>query len=117
MSNVSKFTSKDDIHEEACLWVSRIDRGLTSEETDTLRDWLNASQSHRRILFDVARVWDDLSVLNELKGMFPLRPQIKGETGIYFLGGSCRTFVSNHRMTSVCLVFNDHLPVAIVHIA
>ena len=81
MSNVSKFTSKDDIHEEACLWVSRIDRGLTSEETDTLRDWLNASQSHRRILFDVARVWDDLSVLNELKGMFPLRPQIKGETG------------------------------------
>lgn len=78
MSNVSKFTSKEDIHEEACLWVSRMDRGLTDEETKTLQGWMAASQSHRRILFDVAQLWDDLSVLNELKGLFPLK-HAKGE--------------------------------------
>lgn len=80
MSNVSKFTSKDEIHEEACLWISRIDRGLSSDETESLSNWLNANPSHRRILFEVAQLWDDLSVLNELKGLFPDRNQDKGET-------------------------------------
>ncbi|MBU3022354.1 FecR domain-containing protein [Aestuariibacter sp. A3R04] len=80
MSNVSKFSSKDEIHEEACLWISRIDRGLSAEEAESLQQWMAASQSHRRILFELAQLWDDLSVLNELKGLFPLKTSHKGDT-------------------------------------
>lgn len=80
MSNVSKFSSKDEIYEEASLWVSRIDRGLSSEETLHLQKWMAASQSHRRILFELAQLWDDLSVLNELKGLFPLKTSHKGDS-------------------------------------
>jgi transmembrane sensor len=73
MNNVQKFSSKQDIHQQACDWISRFDRGLSDIEVDAFSDWVNISKTHRQCLFDVAQTWDELSVLNELSALFPLR--------------------------------------------
>jgi transmembrane sensor len=74
MNNIRQFSSKEDIQEQACLWISRLDRGLLDEEKMQLDAWLGESNAHRRALLDAASLWDDMSVLNELSGLFP-QPQ------------------------------------------
>ena len=71
MNNIRQFSSKEDIQEQACLWISRLDRGLHDEEKVTLDEWLGESNAHRQALLDAANLWDDMSVLNELSGLFP----------------------------------------------
>jgi len=71
MNNIRQFSSKDDIQEQACLWISRLDRGLSDDEKAQLNDWLNERNSHRKALMEAASLWDDMSVLNELSGLFP----------------------------------------------
>ena len=71
MNNIRQFSSKEDIQEHACLWVSRLDRGLRDEELAELDSWLSESNAHRQSLIEAASLWDDMSVLNELSGLFP----------------------------------------------
>ncbi len=71
MNNIRQFSSKEDIQEQACLWISRLDRGLKSEEKTELDAWLSESNAHRQALLEAASLWDDMSVLNELSGLFP----------------------------------------------
>ncbi len=71
MSNIQQFSSKDDLQEQACCWISRLDRGLSEPERNALEGWVSASQSHRHALLEAASLWDDMSVLNELSGLFP----------------------------------------------
>ncbi|MCW8093104.1 FecR family protein [Alteromonas sp. ASW11-130] len=73
MNNISQFSSKDTIHQQASEWISRIDRGLTPAETKELQHWATLSSSHRKMLLQIAQLWDDMSVMNELSGLFPLR--------------------------------------------
>jgi transmembrane sensor len=73
MSKVHSFTSKDAIREEACLWVSRIDRNLTIEEKAELRQWVSISSTHAIELKLAAEFWDETSVLQELSSLFPLQ--------------------------------------------
>ncbi|WP_340676751.1 FecR domain-containing protein [Paraglaciecola sp.] len=79
MTNIKTFNSKENIQHQASVWISRIDRGLTTVEQQELQDWGNISESHRQILFEMAQTWDDLSVLNELSGLMPLE-RIDGQT-------------------------------------
>jgi transmembrane sensor len=80
MNNVQKFSSKQDIHKQACEWISRFDRGLSETEERTFSDWVNISKTHRQCLFEVAQTWDELSVLNELSALFPLRDNHLGQS-------------------------------------
>jgi transmembrane sensor len=73
MNNVQGFSSKQNIQQQACEWISRFDRGLSDTEESAFSDWVNISKTHRQYLFDVAQTWDELSVLNELSTLFPLR--------------------------------------------
>lgn len=73
MSNITAFYSKEDIHQQACEWISRIDRGLSDDETSAIVKWAALSEQHKVQLFEVAQLFDDLSALNELSGLFPLR--------------------------------------------
>ena len=66
---------KEAIQEQACLWVSKMDRGLSLDEKNDFVRWVNQSELHKEVLFDFARLWDDLSVLNELSSLFPLEKQ------------------------------------------
>lgn len=79
MGNVSQLFSKDskdqednNIQELACLWISRMDRGLTAMEKQQLVAWCNQDSQHHSSLLEMASYWDDLSVLNELSALFPL---------------------------------------------
>lgn len=73
MSNIKQFYNKTDVHEQACEWISKIDRGLTVPEKKQLQAWSALSQNHKEQLFETAELFDDLSALNELSGLFPLR--------------------------------------------
>lgn len=73
MNNVTEIKHKSNSHQQACEWISRIDRGLSEQEQTELVQWSQAHPSHQKLLFDVAELWDDLSSLNELSGLFPLR--------------------------------------------
>ena len=72
MTNISQFQTKKQIQEQACLWISRMDRGLSSTEQRDLVVWCNQNTTHHSTLLEVASYWDDISVLNELSGLFPL---------------------------------------------
>jgi len=72
MNNVSQFHTKEQIQEQACLWISRMDRGLSPNEQKELVIWCNQNVSHHSTLLEMASYWDDVSVLNELSGLFPL---------------------------------------------
>ena len=72
MINISPFHTKAQIQEKACLWISRMDRGLSPIEKKELVIWCNQNTIHHRTLLEMASYWDDISVLNELSGLFPL---------------------------------------------
>ena len=72
MSKVTQFSSKEAIQEQASLWISRMDRGLSETEKIEFHLWVKQSQHHRDALFSLASLWDDLCVLNELSALFPL---------------------------------------------
>lgn len=75
MNKVTQFHSKDDIQEHACLWVTRMDRGLSLQEQKDLSIWTQLTKHHHTTLFEVASHWDNLSILNELGVLFPLEAE------------------------------------------
>lgn len=80
MSTIKKFYRKEDVQEQASIWVSRIDRGLSEVEIKLLSLWVAESKAHQSALFEMASYWDDLSVLNELGRLFPLeRSSVKSK--------------------------------------
>ena len=83
MTKVTQFPntleSRESLQEIASLWVSRMDRGLSSSEHPELIAWINQDRKHQEMLFKIATLWDDLSVLNELSGLFPLENKPKAK--------------------------------------
>jgi transmembrane sensor len=75
-SNILTLSTREQVREEASLWVSRLDRELTADELVALRRWLKRSEAHREALFELAELWDDLCVLNQLSSLFPFDPAI-----------------------------------------
>lgn len=55
---------------EASLWIVRVDRGLSEQETLELRAWA-ALPVNKRALQDIAALWKDLGVLATLAELFP----------------------------------------------
>jgi transmembrane sensor len=69
MSNIYQFQPESQIYDDASLWVTRLDRGLSEAETEALRQWLALSPKHKDCLLEMADLWDrmdSLSVLSEL---------------------------------------------------
>lgn len=79
MTNVTPLVSKEVIQEQACEWISRIDRGLSADERKQLRAWAAQSEQYQKALFEMAALWDDLSVMHELSGLFPLAEKLAHE--------------------------------------
>jgi transmembrane sensor len=84
MSNVHAFESKDTIQEQACLWVSKIDRGLSEQEHQELLQWVALGSAHLAELKVAAEFWDETSVLQELSSLFPLQSQEKHSERSYW---------------------------------
>ncbi|NQY63750.1 MAG: FecR domain-containing protein [Alteromonadaceae bacterium] len=72
--------NSESLKEQASLWVTRMDRGLSAQEQQQLIAWINQHISHQEKLFEMASLWDDFNVLNELNGLFPLEIKPKNQT-------------------------------------
>ncbi|PKH87422.1 FecR family protein [Colwellia sp. Bg11-28] len=96
MGNVSQLFGKDNkqqddsiiqedsIQDLACLWISRMDRGLSASEQQELVEWCKQKTQHHNALLEMASYWDDLSVLNELSDLFPLiQPKVGNQRNKY----------------------------------
>lgn len=71
MGNVHKLISRQSATEEAGLWLSKLSRGLSQQETAQLQDWLAKDVSHQRVFLAMAKAWDDMSSLEVLADLFP----------------------------------------------
>lgn len=72
MSKISQLTPNEDCLDQASEWLAKVDRGLSEAEQRAMHDWVHANPNHRRSLFEMASLWDSMSMLSELSAMFPL---------------------------------------------
>lgn len=80
--------SDEALLDEASNWIARMDRGLTAEEEQVLKDWLQADESHRQMLFKMARLWDNMAALERLKALFPEPPKQQTRSSGWALAAS-----------------------------
>lgn len=73
MSEVVHFPNARRIREEACGWIARIDAGLSDDDRSALNEWLARSPEHRNVLLELSSLWDEMELLSELAGLFPLK--------------------------------------------
>lgn len=75
-SNIIKFSDPrkvhEDIREQACVWLARLDKGASSEDMALLTQWMEENPLHVRMLFNMAAMWDQSAILTELSEIFPL---------------------------------------------
>ncbi|MFA5632100.1 MAG: FecR domain-containing protein [Porticoccaceae bacterium] len=71
MTKIYEFSSQDKISDEASLWLSRLDRGLSEDEKRILQQWMAIDIRHRQTLFAMAAVWDKMDSLSRLSDLFP----------------------------------------------
>jgi transmembrane sensor len=60
------------IRAQACVWLARVDAGLSDHDRKALDDWLASSPRHAEALLEIAKLWDEMDVLEELAALFPL---------------------------------------------
>jgi transmembrane sensor len=75
-NNVIKFTDprkyREEVREQASAWLSRLDRGASSEDLAQLARWMEEDSVHGRMLLNMAMMWDQSAILSELAEIFPL---------------------------------------------
>ena len=74
MGDILKFSKRrsdrdEEIFDQASLWIAKISRGLTADETQQLQVWLG-ERKHREVLFKMAEIWDKMDHLQSLAGIF-----------------------------------------------
>ncbi len=52
-------------------WVARMDRELTDDEIDELLAWTSLDPRNEQRLLDLARLWDRMDVLAQLRDLMP----------------------------------------------
>lgn len=71
------FPAQQEIEEQAALWISVIDRGITSAEQLELEAWLELSPAHGETLIKCASMWDLLDVLKPIAKLMPIDSKAK----------------------------------------
>lgn len=75
MSNVVGINLNKDPIDEASLWITRLDRGLSNLELSELKTWLQASPTHVETFMQLVKLWDKMESLSQLSELFPHKPQ------------------------------------------
>lgn len=70
MSTVIQFPD-DPTEDQASLWISRLDRGLSASEHAALEAWLDENPAHRDEFLRQARFWDKTESLSRLAHLIP----------------------------------------------
>ncbi len=72
MSNVREFQSVQSTRtEQAGVWITKLDRGLTPEDEQALGKWLSMSAENRQEFLEIAKMWDSMDGLSRLADIFP----------------------------------------------
>jgi len=71
MSNVYELHNQEQREIEASIWIAKLDRDLTSEESDDIRRWIAADPRNKTLLSQMAGLWDDMDALSRLSELFP----------------------------------------------
>ncbi len=72
MSKVQDIRSRPaKLEDEVSLWIAKLDRGLSAEETKSLSSWINGSAENEAALLEMAALWDDMDALSRLAEVFP----------------------------------------------
>ena len=71
MSNVTQISTAASRDEEAGLWISRIDRGISDSEKDDLKRWLSSSPKNHQSFIEMAEFWDEMDAMSILPDIFP----------------------------------------------
>jgi len=70
MSEILEFNKRARVRDEASLWLTRLQEGLSPEYELELRAWLAVDNAHESELLELATIWDELEVLTELAPLF-----------------------------------------------
>lgn len=76
MSNIVNFPNDQATRDEAGAWIAAIDRGLKPGEREALQSWLGTDTHRRKVLFELAELWDGMDVLAEISDLFPLEREV-----------------------------------------
>jgi transmembrane sensor len=71
MSKVVAINIKQDPMDEASLWITRLDRGLSNQEQVELKVWLQISDTHVETFMQLVELWDKMESLSQLSDLFP----------------------------------------------
>ncbi len=71
MSSVYEFPKLDQRYDEASVWIAKLDNNLSAEGQKELQEWLAADQENQAALFEMAKLWDKMTVLSRLSDLFP----------------------------------------------
>lgn len=71
MTNIYQFSSDSQRFDEASLWISKIDKGLSRKEEAALEKWLAQSKQNQQVFLEMAELWDKGNVLSRLTDLFP----------------------------------------------
>jgi transmembrane sensor len=75
-NNVVKFTDprkyREAVREQACAWLSRLDKGASDEDMAQLVAWMEEDAFHTKMLINMAVMWDQSEILSELSEIFHL---------------------------------------------
>ena len=78
--NVIHLASQEMIHEEAAMWILRIESSpLSAEEKRELKEWASRSTTHAQVLRDTAEVWDRMDVMEGLAELLPLESKPRSQ--------------------------------------
>jgi transmembrane sensor len=75
MSKVVEINFNTDPMDKASLWITRLDRGLSNQELNELKTWLQASHTHIETFMQLVELWDKMGSLSQLSELFPHKPQ------------------------------------------
>ncbi len=71
MSNVIELPHRDRVYDDASLWIAKLDKQLSPEETSAFQRWLAADPEHQAVLYEMAKLWDKMDSLHRLSSLFP----------------------------------------------
>lgn len=58
MTNIINLNPRSTIEDEACFWLTKIDRKLAAEEKLQFQQWLTTDVAHLKTFMEYARFWD-----------------------------------------------------------
>jgi len=73
VSNVYEFPQRDKTYDQASRWCALMDKGLSAAEEYELQQWMAESDTNKKVLFEMTKLWDDMSVMSRLADLIPER--------------------------------------------